>query len=101
MIRKRNDSVKPGMGVDGTEGENFTKRSTSPWNSNPRGNFASPKGRGVYQDASPGLTNKMPDDDYSEQGKYNLAGGARDILDAVEGQSSDSGNRAVRSGNKD
>ena len=29
-IRKRNDSVKPGCGIDGSEGENFTK--TRRWN---------------------------------------------------------------------
>jgi len=26
VIRKRNDSVKPGKGIDGTEGEDFAKR---------------------------------------------------------------------------
>ena len=100
--RRRNDSVKPGCGIDGSEGENFTKRGTDPWNSNPRGDYLSSRGAGAYQDKSASfLTNKMPDDDYENQGKYNLAGGARDIFDAVEGQSSDDGNRAVRSRGQD
>jgi hypothetical protein len=101
-IRKRNDSIKPGCGIDGTEGENFTKRRTDPWDSNPRGNYLSPKGAGVYQDKDASfLTNKNPNDDFEQQGKYTLAGGARDIFDEVEGQSSDSGNRAVRSRGQD
>ena len=96
-IRKRNDSVKPGCGIDGSEGENFTKRGTNPYKSNPRGDYLSSQGAGVYQDKSASfLTNKMANDD-PEQGKYTLAGDARDIFDEVEGQSSDSGNRAVRS----
>ena len=100
-IRKRNDSVKPGCGIDGSEGENFTKRSGNPWDSNPRGDYLSSRGAGKYQDKSASfLTNKMANDD-PEQGKYTLAGDAKDIWDAVEGQSSDSGNRAVRSGRKD
>ena len=101
MIRKRNDSVKPGCGIDGSEGENFTKRGTDPYKSNPRGDFLSPRGAGVYQDKDAGFLRRKSANDDPEQGKYTLAGGARDIFDAVEGQSSDSGNRAVKSGNKD
>ena len=100
MIRKHKNSVAPGCGIDGTEGESFTKRGTDPWDSNSRHSFIDKKGVGAYTSNDSGLTNKMPNDDY-EQGKYTLAGGARDIFDAVEGQSSDSGNRAVKSGNKD
>jgi hypothetical protein len=102
MIRKRNDSVKPGCGIDGSEGEDFTKRGTNPYKSNPRGDYLSSQGAGKYQDKSASfLTNKNPDDDFEQQGKYTLAGDAKDIWDAVEGQSSDSGNRAVRSGRRD
>ena len=35
--RKFSGKVKPGMGVDGTEGENFAKRGTDPWTVQPRG----------------------------------------------------------------
>ena len=88
-IRKRNDSVKPGMGIDGTEGEDFTRRRTDPWDSNPDGNFTSPSGAGRYQNKNANfLNNKMP---------YEANQTSYDIWDSVEGQSSDSGNRAVKS----
>jgi hypothetical protein len=88
-IRRRDDSVKPGCGIDGTEGESFTRQRTDPWDSNPKGNRV-PYGAGKYTDNESGLRNKLPSDP---------TGGAvsRDIFDDVEGQSSDSGNRAVRS----
>ena len=101
MIRKHKNSVAPGCGVDGSEGENFTKRRTDPWHSSPRGNFIDKKGVGAYTSNDPGLTNQKANDDFEQQGKYTLSGDAKDIWDAVEGQSSDSGNRAVKSGNKD
>jgi hypothetical protein len=66
-----------------------------PWNSNPRRNYVSPQGRGPYQDASSGLRNVPANDGTRDMSD------ARDIWDAVEGQSSDSGNRAVKSGSKD
>jgi hypothetical protein len=88
-IRKRNDSVKPGCGIDGSEGENYTKGGKSPWNSNPGGNFVSPSGAGKYQDEDASfLRNKMP---------YEATEAARDIFNDVEGQSGDDGNRAVKS----
>jgi hypothetical protein len=88
-IRKRNDSVKPGCGIDGTEGESFTKQRTDPWKSNPKDDYLSPQGAGAYQSGDADfLRNKLPDE---------AVNGSRDIWDAVEGQSSDSGNRAVRS----
>jgi hypothetical protein len=31
-IRKRDDSVKPGCGIDGTKGENFTRGAVGSWN---------------------------------------------------------------------
>jgi hypothetical protein len=34
MIRKRNDSVKPGCGIDGTKGENFGARVSSEFDHN-------------------------------------------------------------------
>jgi hypothetical protein len=78
MIRKRNDSVKPGCGIDGTEGENLTKQRTDPWKSNPKDDYLSPQGAGKYQDADASfLRNKMPSD---QSGGV----GTRDILDNVE-----------------
>ena len=88
-ICKRNDSVKPGCGIDGTLGENYTKGGKSPWNSNPGGNFVSPSGAGKYQDEDASfLRNKLP----AEAGASSYS-----ILDEVEGQSSDSGSRKIRS----
>jgi hypothetical protein len=90
-IRKRNDSVKPGCGADGDLGSDFTKQHrTNPWKSNPKDDYLSPQGAGKYQDADASfLRNKLPDEA--------TAPTSRDIFDAVEGQSSDSGNRAVKS----
>ena len=100
MKRTRNDSIKSGVGIDGSEGERYSKTgAVDPWNSNPRGNFIDKKGVGAYTSNDSGLTNKMPDEDYAEQGKYNLVRG-RDILDQVEANQSDSGNRAIKSGRK-
>jgi hypothetical protein len=92
MKRYRNDSVKPGKGIDGTEGENFTKAGrVSPWDSNPKGNDVDERGANVYQDKNADfLRTKMPSD---QSGGV----GTRDIWSEVEGQSSDSGNRAVKS----
>ena len=74
-IRKRDDSVKPGKGVDGSEGENFTKQNrTDPWNRNPRGNFISRDG-GRYTNNESGLRNKP-------QGAG--TGDTHDIFDNVE-----------------
>jgi hypothetical protein len=90
MIRKRNDSVKDGCGVDGSEGQNYTKIGrVSPWKSNPKEDYLSPQGAGAYQDEGADfLRNKLP---------YEATEGAYSILDEVEAQSSDSGNRAVKS----
>jgi hypothetical protein len=91
-IRKRDDSIKPGRGIDGDAASDFTKRHrVSPWDSNPAGNYKSPRGAGAYQaENADFLNNKMPSDQSGGVGN-------RDIWDAVEGQSSDSGNRAVKS----
>jgi hypothetical protein len=89
--------VRPGMGIDGAKAERFSKTgAVDPWNSNPRGTFIDKKGVGAYQDADASfLRNQLPNDgteDFSD---------ARDIYDAVTGQDSDSGNRAVKSGKVD
>jgi hypothetical protein len=52
-----------------------------------------------YTSNDSGLRQKMPDED-PEQGTRSRRSGT-DIFDAVENQSSDSGNRAVRSGDDD
>jgi hypothetical protein len=96
-IRKRNDSVKSGHGIDGSLGERYSKTgAVDPWNSNPRGNFISKKGVGAYQDADASFLRNLPAND----GTRDMSD-ATDIWEAVENQSSDSGNRAVRSGRKD
>ena len=90
MKRSRDDSIKPGCGIDGTEGENFTKVGrVSPWDSNPKGSDVGERGANVYQDKNADfLRNKLP---------YEATEESRDIWSDVEGQSSDSGNRAVKS----
>jgi hypothetical protein len=87
-IRKRDDSVKPGRGIDGTEGEDFTKRRTSPWKSNPKGDYLSPQGAGAYQGSAYFLNNKLPDE---------ATASSREILSEVEANQPDSGNRAIKS----
>jgi hypothetical protein len=64
VIRKRSDNVKPGCGVDGSLGENYTKVGrVSPWNSNSKGNDVDERGANVYQDKNAGfLRNKPPSD---------------------------------------
>jgi hypothetical protein len=89
-IRKRNDSVKPGRGIDGRKGEDFTRQNRGdPW-SPPKipGWGINPKGHGVYTNDNPPLRRSKTDpENYAKV----------DIWDEVEGQSSDSGNRAVKS----
>jgi hypothetical protein len=104
-IRKRDDSVKPGKGIDGSLGENFTSRSQDPWTVRPasvdyvRGDGVkrrdSVKSAGQrYTDNESGLRNKPADDQSGGAGN-------RDIWSDVEGQSSDDGNRAVKSRGQD
>ena len=61
MKRRYNDSVKPGCGIDGSKGENFTKNRQDPW-SPPKmgGEDISPRGNGRYTNNNPGLRNKPP-----------------------------------------
>jgi hypothetical protein len=95
-IRKRNDSPKHGMGIDGSLGERYSKTgAVDPWNSNPRGNFIS-KGNGAYQDADASFLRNVPPNDGTED-----FSDARDIFDAVEANQSDSGNRRIKSGKVD
>jgi hypothetical protein len=108
--RKFSGKVKPGMGIDGTEGESFTKRGTDPWTVEPA-SVEYVRGEGVrrkdsvksagqnYTSNESGLRNRLPDED-PEQGTRSRRVGT-DIFDAVEGQSSDDGNRAVRSRDND
>jgi hypothetical protein len=61
-IRRRNDSVKPGKGIDGTLGEDYSrKHAVDPWDSNPKGNRV-PYGAGKYTNNESGLRNKPPSD---------------------------------------
>jgi hypothetical protein len=89
-VRKHSNKVLGGVGIDGTEGENFSREhAVSPWDPNPRGNFKSPRGAGAYQDANADfLTNKLPAEIADSE--------TRDIWDAVEGQSGPN-DRKIRS----
>jgi hypothetical protein len=76
FARKRDDSIKPGCGIDGTKGENFTKEHvSSPWSPPATGDKIMPSG-GRYTNNESGLRNKQPDDVSNTP--------ARDILDNVE-----------------
>ena len=88
-IRKRDDSVKPGKGIDGNKDVGYDREHiVSPWNPNPRGNFKSPRGAGAYQDANADfLTNKQP---------YEATEESRDLWNDVEGQSGPN-DRKIRS----
>jgi hypothetical protein len=95
MTTKRDDAEgwKKGVkGCDGHEGESFTRRPTDPWNSNDDGNSNSdPHGKYTNNDDA-GLRNKQP---------WETGAKTRQILDEVEGQSDDDGNRAIRSRDSD
>jgi hypothetical protein len=87
-IRKRDDSVKDGCGIDGTEGQSFTKQRTDPWTSNPKGNDVDERGANVYQNKNADfLRNKLP---------YEATEESRDIWNDVEGQSGPN-DRKIRS----
>ena len=99
MKRRHDDSIKHGKGIDGSLGERYSKQyAVDPWHSNVRGDFLSPKGAGKYQEKDASfLRNQSPTDIETQHPDSE----ARDIWNAVEGQSSDSGNRRVRSGDRD
>ena len=91
MIRKRNDSVKPGKGIDGTEGEDFAKRYVVDQWSN-YGNRRVPdtediKGRKVRN--NPGHAAYSPDWDQPlrEGEDIQFAWATRDIFDLVNANS--------------
>jgi len=88
-IRKRSDNVKPGMGIDGDLGSDYTKKHrVSPWASNPKGNDVDERGANVYQDKRADfLRDKQP---------YDATVTSRDIWSDVEGQSGPN-DRAIRS----
>ena len=75
-IRKRNDAdgwKRGAMGIDGRDGDRFTKQyAVDPYDSNPRGDFKSPKGAGVYQDEAASFLRRKSANDDPEQGKYTL-----------------------------
>jgi hypothetical protein len=76
FARKRDDSVKDGCGIDGTRGQDFTKKhASSPWSPPATGDKIMPGG-GRYTNNESGLRNKKPDDVSNTP--------ARDIFDNVE-----------------
>jgi hypothetical protein len=88
FARKRDDSVKPGCGIDGKGGERFTKEHvSSPWSPPATGDKIMPGG-GRYTDNKSGLRNKQPDDVSNTP--------ARDIWDVVESNQPDDGNRGLK-----
>lgn len=88
-VKRHDNSIKPGKGIDGTEGETFSRdHAVSPWSPNSRGNFKSPRGAGAYQDGNADFLNdKKPDE---------ATATSRDIWDDVEGQSG-ANDRKIRS----
>ena len=85
---------KGAIGIDGNKDADFSRRhAVDPWDLNPAGNYKSPRGAGVYQGKDADfLRNKLPEEATATD---------RDIFNDVEGQSSDTGNRAVRSRGQD
>ena len=121
LSRKLNDSVKPGVGIDGAKGEDFARKSTaSPWADNPPrkagGRSISARTKNDDNGASRGAVGidgregedilrrvEVDFETSSAPVKWagNGTGGNRDVWNDVEGQSSDSGNRAVKSRGND
>jgi hypothetical protein len=92
MKRRRDDSVKPGCGIDGNNGANFSRQyARNPWDSNPEGDYMSPQGAGAYEDENADFLRNVED--------YQFRAKTRNIADQVEQQSnleSDSGARRIR-----
>jgi hypothetical protein len=85
VIRKRNDSVKPGVGINKDLGSDYTKQHrTDPWDSNPKGNYKSPRGAGAYQDGNADFLRNVPPGAGTGGTGESLQGGTHDILDDVE-----------------
>jgi hypothetical protein len=60
------------------------------------------RGKGIDGNKGVGILNdSKPDDSWKDQGEAGRSIGGKDLWDAVEGQSSDLGNRKVRSGDSD
>jgi hypothetical protein len=92
-IRRRNDSVKPGCGIDGDLGSNYTKQHrTDPWDSNPKGNDVGARGAGKYEDKEVSFLRNRPADDQTG------GAGSKDILDNVERNSGTGKPGAIRYG---
>ena len=87
--QRYNDLVKPGCGIDGSKGENFTKNRQDPW-SPPKmgGEDIAARGNGRYTNNNPGLRNTPPGSG---------TGATHDILDNVE-RNSTPGSGAIRYG---
>jgi hypothetical protein len=87
--RKRNDSVKDGVGIDGAEGQRYSREhAVNPWDSNPKGSDVDERGANVYQNKNADfLRNKLP---------YEATEESRDIWNDVEGQSGPN-DRKIRS----
>lgn len=86
-------------GIDGDKGSDFSKKhAQDPWTVK-AGDGINPRGAGKYTSDDAGLVQRAPDEDFAGEGEYSA--GSRDVWDAVEGQSSDDGNRAVRSRDSD
>ena len=97
--RKFSGKVKPGVGIDGTDGENFTKRSQDPWTQQSRGVDYVPgdgikrsdrldsRGRGAYVDED-----KILRDTGTDPENYAKI----DIFDMAEAQSDKTGPVVLR-----
>lgn len=88
----RNDSVKDGCGIDGSEGQNFTKKSQNPWTQQ-SDHDEQPSYAGRYTDNNSGLRQKLPEE---VRAGNNQAGVGRDIFDAVEANQPDDTNRGLK-----
>jgi hypothetical protein len=82
--RRFSGKVKDGMGDSGTEGQDFTKRHrVDPWDSNPAGNYKSPRGAGVYEEKNADFLR----DTGTDPENYAKV----DVFDMVESQSDKTG----------
>jgi hypothetical protein len=85
MIRKHSKKVLGGMGIDGREGENFSRdHAVDPWNPPAIGDGkVNSRGHGKYTSDESGLRNKAPGAGTGGTGE-SLQGGTRDILENIE-----------------
>jgi hypothetical protein len=82
MIRKRNDSVKPGKGIDGTEGEDFSRKyAKDPWGYGGSSQGSETAYGGEYSPNSDGdSAQRTSKEDFQFRAKMN-----RDIFDQIMG----------------